>query len=64
MTFRVGDDWAVFVADDGRARLQVVDTGRRNGVVAEIRGGLEPGERVIVHPSNRVSDGIRIESRD
>jgi len=62
--FRVGDDWAVFVADDGRARLQVVDTGRRNGVVAEIRGGLEPGERVIVHPSNRVSDGIRIESRD
>ena len=62
--FRVGDGWAVFVADDGRARLRVVDAGQRNGLVAEIRSGLESGERVILHPSDRVSDGVRIESRD
>jgi len=61
--FRDGDGWALFVEEDGRANLRHVETGQRNGVIAEIREGLEPGEKVVVHPSDRVTDGVRIASR-
>jgi len=62
--FRDGETWALFVEDDGRARLRQVKVGQRNGVIAEIQDGLKAGERVVVHPSDRVTNGIRIESRD
>jgi len=61
--FRVGPDWAVFVESDGRAALRNVDVGRRNGLAAEIISGIEAGERVVVHPSDRVVDGARITGR-
>jgi HlyD family secretion protein len=61
--FRDGEHWAVFVDDGGRARLQHVETGQRDGVIAEIINGLESGDRVIAHPSDRVVDGVRIASR-
>lgn len=61
--FRDGEDWALFADEDGRAKLRVVETGRRNGVVAEIRNGVRAGDRVIAHPSDRVIDGVRIASR-
>jgi len=61
--FRDGDGWAVFLAEDGKARLRHVVTGRRNGVLAEIREGIAAGEEVVLHPSNRVADGVRIASR-
>lgn len=61
--FREGDGWALFVEDDGRANLRHVEIGQRNGVVAEIRNGLEAGNRVVAHPSDRVTNGVRIASR-
>jgi HlyD family secretion protein len=61
--FRDGDDWALFLDEDGRATMRTVETGWRNGVIAEIRGGVATGERVILHPSDRVSEGTRIASR-
>ena len=62
--FRDGERWAVFIADDGRARLGHVDVGQRNGIVAEIRDGLEAGDAVIAYPSDRIADGVRIAPRD
>lgn len=62
--FRRGDDWALFAEQDGRAALRSVDVGERNGLTAEIRAGLEPGERVVLHPSDRVADGTRIAARN
>lgn len=62
--FRVGEDWALFIEEDGRAKLRQVETGRRDGVIAEIRDGVEAGDRVVAHPSDRVSDGVRIASRE
>ena len=62
--FRNGDEWALFVEEDGRAKLREVETGQKNGVVAEIREGIAAGENVVLHPSDRVSDGTRIRSRD
>jgi HlyD family secretion protein len=61
--FRDGDRWALFVAEDGRARLRHAEVGQKNGIVAEIRQGLEAGEQVVVHPSDRVTDDVRIARR-
>lgn len=61
--FRIGDDWAVFVAKDGRARTSIVDVGNRNPRMAEILSGLEEGDAVIVHPSDRVANGVPVMSR-
>jgi HlyD family secretion protein len=62
--FRSGDAWAVFKVVDGEARLAKVQIGQRNTEHAEVLSGLETGDRVILHPSDRVVDGIAIEERD
>ncbi|ANB02179.1 efflux RND transporter periplasmic adaptor subunit [Ectothiorhodospira sp. BSL-9] len=61
--FRDQDRWAVFVVEEGRARLRSVETGRRSGLRTQIESGLEPGEWVITHPGERVGDGVRVESQ-
>ena len=61
--FRDGDAWAVFVDSGGRAELRRVEIGLRNGVSAEVVSGLENGERIVLHPSDRVADGVRIAAR-
>jgi HlyD family secretion protein len=61
--FRQGDRWAVFVEQDGRAELRQVDIGQENGLEAEVRSGLEAGERVVLHPADRVAPGARLTER-
>lgn len=61
--FRQGDKWAVFVARDRRAELRVVAIGQDDGLQAEVRAGLEAGERVVLHPADRVSPGVRLAER-
>jgi HlyD family secretion protein len=61
--FRRGESWAVFVVEDGRARLRTVDVGQRNGLQAQVREGLQPGEQVIVHPADALEDGGRVAPR-
>jgi HlyD family secretion protein len=61
--FRDGTDWAVFVADEGQARLRHVELGHLNDEAAEVLAGLTEGEWLVLHPSDQVSDGKRIVSR-
>ncbi len=61
--FRQGNEWAVFKVVDGTAKLTPVKIGQRNSQVAEIIEGLEAGARVILHPSDRVSSGSKVEER-
>lgn len=61
--FRHQGQWAVFKVANGRARLQRVEIGQNNGDVAEVRAGLKPGERVVLHPGQSMSDGSRIRAR-
>jgi HlyD family secretion protein len=61
--FRRGDDWAVFVVEEGRARLRPVQIGRRNGLEAQVLDGLRAGERVVVHPADTLADGQRVAPR-
>lgn len=58
--FRQGGGWAVFAIRNGRAVRTVVKVGRSNDDYAELLGGLKAGERVIVHPSDRVQDGTPV----
>jgi HlyD family secretion protein len=62
--FRHGDDWAVFVVADGVARRRTVQLGQRNSLVAQVLDGLQPGELVILHPSDQVRDGIAVQQRN
>lgn len=61
--FRQGDDWAVFVAENGKACLRRVRVGKSNGLEAEILDGLQVGNIVIVHPGDRIRNGVAIAPR-
>jgi len=61
--FRSGGEFAVFRIADGRAVLTPIVIGHRDRTHAEVTTGIAPGDRVILHPSDRVSDGVRVEDR-
>jgi HlyD family secretion protein len=61
--FRKEDEWAVYAVRDGRVRTTPVKIGRRNNRMAEVLSGLSSGDRVVLHPSDRVKDGIRVVQR-
>ena len=54
---------AVFVLQEGQARLKPVSLGGRNGAEAWIRRGLAAGDKVIVYPPAAVTDGVRARAR-
>lgn len=62
--FRTGRSWSVFVVDQrGRARLRRVEAGMMNDEETEIVRGLVAGDRVILHPSDKIADGVRVSQR-
>lgn len=62
--FRRGSDWAVFVVRQDRAELQTIEIGHRNSLAAQILSGLEAGEEVVLHPSDKVRNGVHVQRRD
>jgi len=58
--FRRGDGWSVFVVESGRARRREVAVGHLAARVAEVRSGLTPGEKVILHPGDRIEERVRV----
>jgi HlyD family secretion protein len=61
--FQRGDGWRVFVVDHGRARLRPVEIGHRTGATVEIVKGVSPGMKVVLFPSDKIDDGVRIRAR-
>jgi HlyD family secretion protein len=61
--FRHDSGWAVFRADSGVARLVPVEIGLRTPHRVEITAGLEEGAGVVLHPSDRVKDGVKVARR-
>lgn len=62
--FRDGDRWAAYELRDGRARLVLLEIGAQTPREAEVRTGIAEGARVIAHPGERISDGVRVEARE
>jgi len=59
--FRRGSGWACYLLEKGVARLRAIEVGHRGETSVEVTSGLELGDAVIVHPGDRVQDGVRVE---
>jgi HlyD family secretion protein len=59
--FRHADGWAAFVIRNGKARRVDVDIGHSNGLVTQVLSGIDTGETVIIHPDDRIEDGVRVD---
>lgn len=59
--FRQGESWSLFRVEADKARLRLVKVGRRNDTLCEITEGIEEGDVVVIHPSDRVADGVQVE---
>lgn len=58
--FRVGDAWHAFVVRDGRVERRELQLVRRSGRTAAVSSGIAAGERLIVYPSDRIAEGVRV----
>jgi HlyD family secretion protein len=58
--FRQGERWSAFKVVDNIAKLTPVSVGRRNDTLCEITDGIAEGDTVVIHPSDRVADGVRV----
>jgi HlyD family secretion protein len=58
--FRDGDGWAVFAIHGDRAHKRMIEIGHRGDREAEVLSGLAEGDRVVVHPGDRLTDGARV----
>ncbi len=61
--FRDGSNWVVFAVEDGSAILKMIEIGHNNGVQAEVLGGLQPGNEVILFPSSGLANGTKVAKR-
>jgi HlyD family secretion protein len=62
--FRQGEDWAAFAVRDGRAHATAVKIGNRNSRTAELVSGLSEGDRVVLHPSDRIKENVAVADRE
>lgn len=58
--FRLDGRWSVFVIANGRAERRAVSTARRSGLWTQVTDGIQAGEWIITHPSDRVAHGSRV----
>lgn len=61
--FREGEAWVAFTVTDGRAVKHTVQVGESNGLETVVQAGVAPGDTVILHPEDRVREGVRVEAR-
>ena len=61
--FRHNEAWAVYKIENNQARLQTVQIGKHNGLVAQVLQGLSVGDWLIDHPGNQVEDSRRVKVR-
>jgi HlyD family secretion protein len=62
--FRTGEQWSVFLINvDDVVTMRAIETGRRSGRTTEVLDGLVEGDRVILHPSDQLSEGTHIVER-
>lgn len=61
--FRSGNSWTVFRNAGGVVRLTPVVIGHRGDTQVEVLSGLRENDEVVVHPGDRVKDGVRVDVR-
>lgn len=58
--FRHGDQWQVYVIEQGKAQRRAVEIGHRTSLAVEILRGLQRGEQIVLHPSNQLAEGVPV----
>jgi HlyD family secretion protein len=61
--FRGGDEWFVFVNQDGVAKKTALTIGHRNEIDTEVLAGLNEGQVVVLYPSDLVVEGVKLAPR-
>lgn len=61
--FADGQQSTVYVVENGKARKRAVTLGTRSADDVVIASGLREGERVILSPSGKIGDGVRVKMR-
>ncbi|MFN7291388.1 MAG: efflux RND transporter periplasmic adaptor subunit [Pirellula sp.] len=56
--FRQGQDWAVFIVKNGRARIQAIGVGQSSNFEVEVLSGLSPEDDVVNYPGDKVWNGV------
>lgn len=62
--FRCGEDWCAFKIENGRAKRVTLTLGHRGIDAAQVVSGLRSGDRVVVHPSDRITEGTELSLRE
>ena len=62
--FRAGDQWAVYVVRNGRARRVLVELGERTELQVEVRKGLSAGQQVVLNPPDTLTENARVAVRE
>ena len=62
--FRGKNGWHLFVIENGKAVDRSVTLGMRGTWQAEVLSGVSEGQRVVVHPSNELKDGMAVLVRE
>lgn len=58
--FRDGEHWSVFVVKNQKAMLQHVTVGENNGIRVQILSGLSPGELIVLHPDDQLTNDMEV----
>ena len=61
--YRCDTAWCVFRVENGRAYSKEVVIGQRSPNLAAVDSGLQAGETVILHPSEQLESGRKVEAR-
>jgi HlyD family secretion protein len=62
--FRAGGQWSLFTVDRAsRARMRKVAIGHMNDREVEVLAGLAAGEKVLLHPSDKIREGVKVAAR-
>lgn len=58
--FRKGNQWMTFVVEGGVAHERKVTIGKTNGVASQVLDGLTVGDQVIMHPPDKIKEGVKV----
>jgi HlyD family secretion protein len=61
--FRDETQWAVYKVMNGAAVRTTVEIGQRSGLEAEVLNGLQPGDQIVVYPSDAIQHGVKLVPR-
>lgn len=61
--FKHNDQWALYLIENNKARLKIVNISKRNESEAVITDGVKEGDEIILFPGDRISDQTRVRAR-